>query len=288
MTQINPKIRTLLDRWYAGETSVAEERELRRLMADAVDLPPELEADRKLLLALGELDEAQEELPAEVAARISAALDAEIGRSEKRRQSFAGSRLRQTRLWWGAAAVAACLSGFFIVNHIGEDHRAEKVLATATEKVMSTLTVDSMANTTPAPKERRLPAGMESTMPESLVANNTVAKSSGMKSTGVRQAKPIPQKSVIIEEDEAVSVGEPTLLAEADMNLARPENYRIVDNNEEAGAILTSIFSKLDRYMELETGKLRGIGVEYAAEIQKINDLGDLNPELENLRHEAI
>lgn len=65
MTQA--QITSLLDKFYAGTSTVAEEQTLRRYFA-AEDCPPELEADRQTVLALS--TPAAVEVPADLEKRI--------------------------------------------------------------------------------------------------------------------------------------------------------------------------------------------------------------------------
>lgn len=68
MTIQNENIRSLLDRYYAGESTLDEERRLRQLLADA---PAEFDADRRMLQALDTDVKAPEALRKAVMGRIA-------------------------------------------------------------------------------------------------------------------------------------------------------------------------------------------------------------------------
>lgn len=113
-TDINLEIRRLLTRWYAGETTPGEEQLLVRMLRSAESLPPNLETDKRMLLSLHELGNAETEIPEEYAERISDALEREISSS----YSLSDSRKSSAGKWYRsigvAAAVLLCIGGVYV------------------------------------------------------------------------------------------------------------------------------------------------------------------------------
>lgn len=97
------RLRTLLDRYYAGETSPGEERELRTLLA-APDLPEEFHADRETVDHLASV------IPPEgFDKRLEAKIDF-LAAAERR--TAAGKHRFSRRILWGAAASLLVGLGF--------------------------------------------------------------------------------------------------------------------------------------------------------------------------------
>lgn len=97
------RLRSLLDRYYAAETSPAEESELRNLLA-APDLPDEFREDREMMAHLTSVL-----TPDGFEERLSAKIDS-LAAAEK---ATTGRRPRFSRpLLWGAAASLLVGLGF--------------------------------------------------------------------------------------------------------------------------------------------------------------------------------
>ena len=92
MNDIN-QIRTLLDRWYGGESSPGDETMLTDFFASAGELPPDLEADRALFAAMSE-----------AAASFTAGVETEMARERR-----VAKPARWRRILWAASGAAACL-----------------------------------------------------------------------------------------------------------------------------------------------------------------------------------
>lgn len=108
------EIRELLARYYEGETSLSDERRLRRLLAETAPLPADLEEERMLFAAIAEASEAEVKAPADLSGRIAEAIAAE-SRAEKAR--------KRSRLWRFAAvacAAAASVAAIFITARDAE------------------------------------------------------------------------------------------------------------------------------------------------------------------------
>ncbi len=92
-------IKDLLTRFYDGQTSPAEEQELREFFSGAESMPASMEADRRMFAALdGAI--APIAAPDCLEGRILAAVDA--AETLRRRPERAG----RVRTWWAAACIA--------------------------------------------------------------------------------------------------------------------------------------------------------------------------------------
>ena len=94
------RIHSLLDRYYGGETSAEENRELLSLL-DRDDLPAELHADREMARHLATLLP-----PDEFEKRLSEKIDSMAALSEEQPAAHCQS---WTKAWWSVAASVAIL-----------------------------------------------------------------------------------------------------------------------------------------------------------------------------------
>lgn len=94
------RIHSLLDRYYGGETSTEENRELLSLL-DRDDLPAELHADREMARHLATLLP-----PDDFEKRLSEKIDSMAALSEERPTAH---RQSWTKVWWNVAASVAIL-----------------------------------------------------------------------------------------------------------------------------------------------------------------------------------
>ena len=93
-------IQRLVDAYYEGTASEAEERALKqRLLSD--DCPPEQEKEKELMAALEELAADVPPVPQGLEERIAAAIDSRAKRSALSH--------RRSRLWVWAGSIAASL-----------------------------------------------------------------------------------------------------------------------------------------------------------------------------------
>lgn len=106
-TDIN-HIKSLLEKYYEGMTTPEEEKTLTEYFSSATDIPEELEADRKLFAVLGDTS-SYADLPADLDARIMAAVDNTTGAKEKpTRRRF--SWITVTGIAAAAAAIVVFLT----------------------------------------------------------------------------------------------------------------------------------------------------------------------------------
>lgn len=99
--------RLLLDKFYDGRTDAAEELLLKDFFsaADACGGSPDMEADRRLFLAMTQAGQDVPEMPDDFRERMESHID-----------SLAGRRSGPRIIYWMSAAVAAAVAGiiFFI------------------------------------------------------------------------------------------------------------------------------------------------------------------------------
>lgn len=235
------KIRRLLDRWYAGEASPGETDLLTDMLRRASSLPEDLEADRTLLLSLDIPEAETAAMPEEVSARIDAALD-----SEMRRGGIAASRRRfRRRLAYYLSGAAACAlivvsamkfgfseDGASIPGGLPFATPSESVLALATPSATVAAQEESASEIAPAPA-----AG--STRKKSIIKRrNAVADT--------------PQDPC----DGSEECMERRFIA---------DNYRVVENDAEASAIIGSVFARLDSRVTEENCNIDNIRTEFSA-----------------------
>lgn len=101
MTSKIDEIRRLLSSYYAGETSIADERALIAMMKDSSDMPEDLAADRNILLAI---EKSRSEMPSSLPGK----LDAMIAGLECKERS---RRSRRANIAVAATAVITLIAG---------------------------------------------------------------------------------------------------------------------------------------------------------------------------------
>lgn len=85
-------IREILNRWYDGNTTPAEQQRLVDFFATDRELPADLEMEREMFRAMTEAGEDYAEMPLEVSRSINAALEVEMARErEPQRKGFDGA-----------------------------------------------------------------------------------------------------------------------------------------------------------------------------------------------------
>lgn len=196
-TQIS-EIRALLERYYAGETSPAENKRLYALIDSATDLPDDIAADCMMLKAMRE---SCPEVPDTLLQRITDAV--EEAAKPKRRQYFTPRIF--TRIAAGAAACIAALAiimQFLPSGPINSQHPAE--LAQADTHAADTMPADTHTTAaTPAP-------------PATEPAKNEKAAPSPAKQPRKKRAR------IITDPNEILMLAQSTM-AEVDAGLAQTE-----------------------------------------------------------------
>lgn len=236
------KIRILLGRYYSGCSSPDDERLLGDFFATASGLPDDLEADRALFVAMRQAADEQSEIPDRLDARIADALEAEMARDRR-----AARTTFRRRLLWSLSGAAACLLAVFAAYTFvpGQTERVPAgavavnvtpVAPAAPLAPAATASADTIANTAPAPADG---TPGKSRRPHKARKTRRADKADGMDRT-----------------------------REAEMLVAA--NYRVVEDEREADAIISSIFGRMESNLAQETNRVDEIGLEYECEVNKL------------------
>ncbi|MDE7414670.1 MAG: hypothetical protein K2N05_12895 [Muribaculaceae bacterium] len=270
------KIRALLDRWYSGLTSPEEERMLADMLASSTDLPSDLEADRKLFSEINNAGKLFPEMPEVFSSRINEALEKEIAAEREEVAAKAFSRIQWLKIGRVAAAVAIFLGCAFVVMKMIDTTQMDvagdnMALVNGVEKKMD-MSGDTLQNHYLA---------LRSSHPEVI----KVASSKSDRKVGVGEGI-VKQKRDKVEgpgkESRRLSDSNGQKdHYETDNHLSLhpeeakliSENYRVVRNQDEADAILNSIFSRLESNVSVETSKLSKINLDYDLEISKLSGI---------------
>ena len=118
-------IKRLLDAWYEGKTTDAEERLLYEFFASS-DVPSEWETEKELFLRLKELGESAE-VPADFDEKLSAEIDKWTG--EKQPVSLHPRRFTVKRWGWISGIAASLLLCIWLGMHWVEQKREAAVIA---------------------------------------------------------------------------------------------------------------------------------------------------------------
>lgn len=264
-------IRKLLSRWYDAETTRDEEAELIHILSSAENLPPDLEKDKALLLSLGSSDDIYPEIPIEFSKRISDAIEKEISSAtDKKRKRFSGL-FNRGRLAWAAAIGAIIVLGSVMTIKIIDSDDIGRF--------------DGKHVITVAPSEQKR---------DTIIRNNKLILSSNAgkhiayaAATGLdsRAGSAKANRSGIIEkrksDNENVTTGDYSnsddeyILTEEEERMAK-SHYRVIRTEEEADALLNSIYSKLESNLERETSKISRYELEYESSMVKLSEINNV------------
>ena len=251
------KIRILLGRWYSGESSTSEEKELRERLLSAGQLPADLEEERAFFSAIEEPDSILPEMPLEYRERIEAALESEMA-GERKTAPFK-RRIFNRRLWLrSGTGIAACLAVAFAAQQLwdapdmGMESSGEKVAINISQPVASydSLPVHSLT-LTPSKEMTAKPT-------------TTSSAKSGKTARKIRKVQPQIEIDKSYEDDDSEY-----LSAAEEERLAR-SNYRVVRDAEEADDLLNSIFSRMENTMAMESSRISKIELEYDSEVTRL------------------
>ncbi len=241
-------IRNLIARWYAGETTPSEEKVILDWFASAEEpLPSDLAEEKEIFTLLGEAKE-EISVPEEVARRIEAGIEAEIGRKKLPIRKFF-----KPGIWWAAAGIAAVLAGSIYFSgrlDIEPELSGAMELATSSNEEaakLDTITIGLASNMTIKEPEEPSARPRKLTRRASLVPNAAVL--------------PSPERVDTLDNGYY-------LTAEEEAELAA-HNYRIVDNEEEAADILRGIFGNLSEYLELADDQIRTTNLQFENELKE-------------------
>lgn len=248
------EIRYLLSRWYEGGTTPDEERRLTEFFATAGTLPSDLENERVMFRTIDAVDEQGVEIPEELARRIDNALEVEMAR--ERKTTSATSRFHRWMI--AAGAVAASLAAALMVHDFvvkdNDPVRQQIQLAVNTSSMPVASAPDTAVfivdevNTVPAKS--------------SQVRDN--AKRRLALSARKSKAAPVSDDSCKRESDVDM------YLSEAEEQQLIADNYRVVRDEREADAILSSVFVRLEGSLMEESYRISDINAEYEMEMTKL------------------
>lgn len=244
MNDIN-QIRTLLDRWYGGESSPGDETMLTDFFASAVELPPDLEADRALFAAMSEAAADLPEIPAELDARITEAVETEMARERRVVKSA-----RWRRILWAASGAAACLLAVVAAyNYSG----TQDIHGPSPKPLIA----QSVPSARPAPIAQPAPtaepAPIVQPAPSSEPSHRGAIEGSAHKASPRKASQPAPEIDTEVDTEALIAA-----------------NYRVIEDEREADAILSSIFGRMEGNLAQETNRVEEISLEYDAEVNKL------------------
>lgn len=266
----NQEIRDKLDRWYAGVTSPDEERRLKELLATTAPLPADLETERRLFSDMSEAAVDTVDMPAEYAARIESALEAEIAREATvRRNGTWPWRRRLLTVGGAAACLLAAWFGFRTINgpNIAEENvqvryaNVEKPVAN--EKIIAV-----------APTRENQPGSEQGVSPvRTSSPTHTLAKAPKKEAPSTHYGAVSDRRN-----DEYDNLRDVLTDPDDDMYLSPEEesrliaaNYHVVDNEQEAYAMLNSVFGRLEGNVARESYKMQDISTQYEMEVTRVS-----------------
>lgn len=253
----------MIDRWYGGGTTPGEERRLVEFFSSATGLPEDLEAERSLFGAIGEVSDNLPAMPEEYSERVASAVEAEMA---KERTAIPDRRVWRRRVIRVCGAAACLLAGILAVrtltvpghdvsssgpalavnekSAVSDSDKAEKPETAVT--VCPPAAHEAIASAAPAPKEKR---------------HRTGAK----RATARRHAaRHVNQPSDYAADDTEM------YLSEAEEARLLAGNYHVVSDEREAEAIMGSVFARLEGNLAEEAYRVSDINAQYEMEITKL------------------
>lgn len=248
------EIRDLLERWYAGETSAAEEARLGDLLVSGTDLPEDLKAEVRLFAEFSLDEDELAEIPDVYEKRITAALEREMAAGTGKRILPAAHGWR--RLRWAAVAAVACLAGLvFVFRENGSSVNSVGDVLTAREEQIRQTVRDTLLNVgTPQFAKAAVPvAGSRASGPDIKTRPKDVIPDS-RKNRGKETS---------------------VYMIEAGENLYMPEYYRVIADAEDADSIVNSVFSQFESRLAMESSKLSNLELDYELEMVKAQNINN-------------
>lgn len=247
-------IREILNRWYDGNTTPAEQQRLADFFATDRELPADLEMEREMFRAMTEAGEDYAEMPLEVSRSINAALDAEMaGEMVVRRKSFGWRRRAMT-----ACAAAACMAVVLTIPFLKSSDKA-MVEDKAGMAVSETPDVRPASNDTMLFMTPELPRAVA---PAAEKESRKLASAQKKSSRKAVKCKPVETDG---DDDLYLSEEEEERLVAA--------NYHVVTDEREADAILGAVFVRLKSGMTEESYKISDVKARYEMEMNDIYNM---------------
>ena len=246
-------IREILNRWYDGNTTPAEQQRLADFFATDRELPADLEMEREMFRAMAEAGEDYAEMPVEVSERITAALEAEMaGERVERRKGFGWRRRAMT-----ACAAAACMAVILTIPFLKSSDKAmigdKAGMAVSETPDARRASTDTMLFMTPELPRAVAPA---------------VEKESRKLASAQKKASRLAVKCKPVETDS----DDDLYLSEEEERLVAA-NYHVVTDEREADAILSTVFVRLESGMTEENFRISDVRARYEMEVNDIYDL---------------
>lgn len=246
-------IREILNRWYDGNTTPAEQQRVADFFATERELPADLEMEREMFRAMAEAGEDYAEMPVEVSERITAALEAEMaGERVERRKGFGWRRRAMT-----ACAAAACMAVILTIPFLKSNDKAmigdKAGMAVSETPDARRASTDTMLFMTP-----ELPRAVA---PAVEKESRKLASAQKKVSRHAVKCKPVETDS---DDDLYLSEEEERLVA---------ANYHVVTDEREADAILSTVFVRLESGMTEENFRISDVRARYEMEVNDIYDL---------------
>lgn len=247
-------IREILNRWYDGNTTPAEQQRLADFFATDRELPADLEMEREMFRAMTEAGEDYAEMPHDVSERINAAIEAEMAEERgPQRKGFGWRRRAMT-----TCAAAACMAVVLTIPFLKSDDKAmvgdKPGMALSETPDAGPVSTDTMLFMTPEQPRAVAPAVEK----ESRKLASAQKKSS---------RKAVKRKPV-----ETYSDDDLYLSAEEEERLVAA-NYHVVTDEREANAILSTVFVRLESGMTEENFRISDVRTRYEMEMNDIYDL---------------
>lgn len=247
-------IREILNRWYDGNTTPAEQQWLADFFATDRELPADLEMEREMFRAMAEAGEECAEMPLEVSRSINAALEVEMARErEPQRKGFGWRRRAMT-----ACAAAACMAVVLTIPFLKSSDKAmvgdKAGMAVSETPDVRPVSTDTMLLMTP-----ELPRAVAPAVEKESRKLASAQKKSSRKAV---KRKPVETDS---DDDLYLSAEEEERLVAA--------NYHVVTDEREADAILGAVFVRLKSGMTEESYKISDVKARYEMEMNDIYDL---------------
>lgn len=253
-------IREILNRWYGGNTTPAEQQRLADFFATDRELPADLEMEREMFRAMAEAGEDYAEMPVEVSERINAALDAEMSGERSLRRKGSGWRSRAMT----ACAAAACMAVVLTIPFLKSSDKAmvgdKPGMALSETPDAGPISTDTMLFMTPEQPRAVAPAIEKES--RKLASAQKKASRHDKASRHAVKRKPVETYS---DDDLYLSAEEEERLVAA--------NYHVVTDEREANAILGAVFVRLKSGMTEESYKISDVKARYEMEMNDIYDL---------------
>lgn len=247
-------IREILNRWYDGQSTPAEQQRLADFFATDRELPADLEMEREMFRAMTEAGEDYAEMPLEVSRSINAALEVEMARErEPQRKGFGWRRRAMT-----ACAAAACMAVVLTIPFLKSNDKAmvgdKAGMALSETPDVRPVSTDTMLFMTPEQPRAVAPA---------------VEKESRKLASVHKKAprKAVKHKPVETDSDDDL------YLSEEEEERLVAANYHVVTDEREADAILSTVFVRLESGMTEENFRISDVKSRYEMEMNDIYNL---------------